>query len=220
MLARRGWEKSMSDQGLFFRDVPARAGNGPHPALVLMHGLGTDENDLLPLADSLPPEFWIISLRAPWTTPFGGYAWYGFGQGLEPDEKTLNDSVRRVGAFLDELADRFPAVDQKAVYVGGFSQGGVMAATLTCARSARGMRGSLVLSGYLPEKACPQPIPSGYPVFWGHGRLDPVVPYSRGEEGSSRLIALGASVTFSGYPIAHTISPEEMADIRQWLAVR
>src|SRR6478735_1735119 len=101
--------------------------------LVLMHGIGSNEQDLFGLAPEVPPPFHVLSLRAPNTIGPGSYAWFTFG--VRPDGVRLIDEVqeaasREVAARAVEAAGQQLAVPPGRVVVGGFSQGGIMALTL------------------------------------------------------------------------------------------
>src|SRR5579884_3424899 len=92
---------------LIHRTLPARQGDGPHPALLLLHGRGTDENDLLPMALELDPRLFAISARAPLSFPYGGHAWYDLdprGVGY-PEAESLKTSLQKLDRFLDEIVE-------------------------------------------------------------------------------------------------------------------
>lgn len=193
-------------------------GQEPCPVLVLMHGMGVDESDLLSLADLLPPQFLVISLRAPHALG-SGFQWYRSGTGLAPDPETFDLSLQAIDEFLGEIGNLFEQADRARLYLAGFSQGGVMAATVARMRGGRGLKGALVFSAYLPEEQETKPF-NGFPIFWGHGTHDMVVPSVLGEQAQDQLQREGAVVTFRTYPIGHGISGEEMQEVAQWLNTR
>jgi phospholipase/carboxylesterase len=211
----------MPDLALVHRTSPARSGSGPHPALLLLHGRGTDENDLLPLAAEIDERLFGISARAPFHFPWGGYAWYGLDeQGVGyPDEKTLLDSLDLLRRFVAEIAETYP-IDPERLYVGGFSMGSVMAGTLALTEPGR-VAGGMILSGYFPvHNQLPLKLEeaAGHPVFQAHGTLDNVIPVAFGREARDYLQTTPVELTYREYPMGHQISGPELADMHSWMA--
>ncbi|MDA8192941.1 MAG: dienelactone hydrolase family protein [Thermaerobacter sp.] len=189
----------------------------PHPVLLLMHGFMSDEADLLALGQELLPDVAIVSVRAP-IAMSPGYSWFEFQNGMQPDPITLDKSLTAVEEIIGQLHTIVPHADPSRLLIGGFSQGGAMTAALACRRRGRGILGAMVLSGYLPDYVCQTETLSGLPLFWGHGRADPVIPVSRAEIGSERFRSAGARVTFRPYPTGHSVTPQEIDDINQWMS--
>jgi phospholipase/carboxylesterase len=211
----------MALESLVSASVPARTGPPPHPALLLLHGRGADERDLLPLAGELDPRLYVVSARAPFRFPWGGYMWYELDeQGVGfPEAATLTESLTRLRAFIGEMAAELP-IDPTRVYAGGFSMGAAMSAALALSEPER-IAGAMVLSGYLPlgagldlkgERA------AGHPVFEAHGLYDPVIPIQFGRQTRDALAALPIELTYREYPIGHEISLEELRDAGAWLS--
>lgn len=196
---------------LLSREVPARAGEPPHPVLLLLHGRGADERDLVPLADALDPRLRCVSARAPFSLPGFGYQWYEMERVGSPDPRTFGESLRLAGALAERLAAGAPQV-----IACGFSQGAVMAAALL-AHFPQHVAAAALLSGYLAVE--PQAA-AGRPVFIGHGLHDPVIPVGFGRQAAQRLTAAGAVVSAHEYPFAHSTSPAELADLDAWLKQR
>lgn len=210
----------MSEFALTHRTHPARAGSAPHPGLLLLHGRGADENDLLPLAAELDPRLFVVSARAPFQFPWGGYMWYDLDpQGVGyPDARTLQSSLELLKRFLGEIVESYP-IDPQRLYLGGFSMGAVMSATLALLEPER-VAGGIVLSGYLsstsglpfqPERA------AGHPFFVAHGTLDPVIPVQFGRLGRDYLAQTAVDLTYHEYTIGHEISLPELQDLARWL---
>lgn len=186
---------------LYFREAIA---NGDRLA-VMLHGRGSDEEDLLPLAYVFGEATRVISVRAPFSM-YPGYAWYG------TEEGALQESIAELSHLIDQEAGSRP------VLLLGFSQGGLMACATAIERQARHIAGVVSLSAPpLAADVSGQPL-NGLPVFWGHGRQDPVVPWGHGQQMREILEKLGAQVQAQDYPIGHTISPEELEAVSQWLA--
>lgn len=182
---------------------------------LLLHGRGSDEVDLLPLSPVFGAGTRVLSVRAPF--PFGpGYAWYGLNNDGSANIQQLQQSVIQVSDFIDGLVQKGMG-QEIPIFLMGFSQGGLMAAATALHRQGRDLAAVICLSAPpLPTQASEARL-VGFPVFWGHGHQDPVVPIARGERAREQLEAQGAQVSAHRYPISHTISDEEMSDIRRWL---
>lgn len=209
----------MTDLALPHAVLEPREGEGPHPGLVLLHGRGTDERDLLSLGGELHPRLLTVTARGPIRFPYGGYAWYSLdpeGVGY-PEKQSLAHSLDLLDRFLDDVLAAYP-IDLKRLYVGGFSMGGAMASSLALIYPER-IAGAVILSSYLPLHA---DLPfrtdemSGHPVFQGHGSYDPVIPVEFGRETRDFLAATPADLTYREYPMAHQISPQELRDLGSW----
>src|SRR5436853_5595479 len=112
--------------GLIHRTVGARVGQPPHPALLLLHGRGSHELDLLGLAPELDKRFFVVSARAPHAW-MGGYRWYD-GDGADP-QASLQESIERLDNFVRSLGEAYP-IDAWKLYLLGFSQGSLMSNAL------------------------------------------------------------------------------------------
>jgi len=101
---------------LFHRVLPPeRPGPGPHRGLVLLHGRGADEEDLLGLASAFDERFFVISARAPFPYDFGGYTWYDAGTAGAPEPRMFQESCDRLSRFLDDIRTQYPLDPQKLV---------------------------------------------------------------------------------------------------------
>ncbi len=208
----------------FASRIPSSRAEGA-PVLVLLHGRGSDENDLLGLADHLPPTWTVITPRAPFSgLPWGygpGFAWYQFQGGARPESTSFEESQVRLGEFLAALPAHLGS-SLGPIVLGGFSQGGTV--SLGHALRRPGSVPLVVnLSGFLPEHPSVEVTPStvaGTEVFWGHGTLDPNIPYQLATAGWDRLRQAGARLTAQSYRIGHTISEPELADLIGWIEER
>lgn len=185
---------------LYFREAVATG----HRLAVMLHGRGSDEEDLLPLAFVFGADTRVISVRAPFSM-HPGYAWF------VSDAGQIDESVAALNALIDQQADA------GSVILLGFSQGGLMACATAVHRRARNIQAVVSLSAPpLTSHATDKPL-RDVPVFWGHGRQDPVVPFDRGQTMRKTLEQLGAHVHARDYAMGHTISPKELEAIAQWL---
>jgi phospholipase/carboxylesterase len=195
-------------------------------ALVLLHGRGTDEHDLLPLADALDPErrLTAVTPRAPLTFPGQpGAHWYVVRRVGFPDEETFSATWARLAAWLDALPEAL-GVPWSRTVLGGFSQGAAMSFALGLGPDRPAPAGILALSGFLPHVAGFEPVLRGrerFPVALCHGAADPVIPVAFAHAARERLLAAGVDLLFretAGMP--HTIDPGFVPQLRDWLARR
>lgn len=204
---------------LVHRVRPARG--APDGALVLLHGRGADEHDLLPLADALDPErrLHVLTPRGPLSQPPGGAHWYALGGIPSPNPETFHATYAMLAAWLDALAE-LTGVPWERTVLGGFSQGAVMSYALGLGAGRPSPAGILALSGFLPQ------VPgfelaldgrAGLPVAVGHGSFDPVIPVRFGQQAAERLAEAGLEVTYRESPIAHGIDPRYLDQLQGWL---
>jgi phospholipase/carboxylesterase len=200
------------------------ASGQPEGALVLLHGRGTDEFDLLPLIGALDPERRLVAvtLRAPLELAPGGFHWYvSRGVGY-PDRDTFHSTYATLTAFLDSLPDAL-GVPWSRTVLGGFSQGTVMsyAAGLGAGRPAPA--GILALSGFMPTVEgfeLDLTGREGYPVAIGHGIHDPVISVEFARAARRALEDAGAEVLYREAPVMHGIDPSFLPELQEWLADR
>lgn len=197
-----------------------RADEGPPPGLLLLHGRGADERDLLGLAPALDPRLLIVSARAP--LPLGwGYHWYELGEIGAPESESFGRSLDLLAAFIPTVVTGF-GIDPRRLFLLGFSQGAMMSGSIALTRPDLAA-GAVLLSGYLPLSSG-LPIAedrlAGFPVFVGHGVDDPVIPVAFGRQAGDYLTRIGANLTYREYPIEHRISELELDDIAAWLSSR
>jgi phospholipase/carboxylesterase len=200
--------------------APRSGGSGPHPTLLLLHGRGADERDLLPLADELDPRLFVISVRAPLDLP-PGYEWYRLlGIGV-PEAGSFAGAFGALTHFVESLPNAYP-IDPSRLIALGFSQGAVMAGSLLLARPEL-TRGTAMLSGYLPLEAglsVDETKLDDRPVFVAHGLADPLIPIAAARLARDYFTRVGADLTYREYPIAHYIGPDELRDVAAWLQTR
>lgn len=203
---------------------PAGGRAGADAALVLMHGRGTDANDLFPFLDFLDPQQRLlgVTVQAPIPGPDGGWIWYQHGRVGFPEPTTFTASVERLGATLDDLS-RTAGLDASRIVLGGFSQGAVMAYSLGLGAGRPVPAGILALSGFMPTVAgfefdlAPR---RGLPVAIAHGSLDPIIPVNLGRAARDRLSEAGLAVEYHESAMGHTIDPRALPELQRWVAQR
>ena len=198
------------------------ADGDPEGALVLLHGRGTDENDLFPLLDELDPDRRLLgaTARGPLSLPPGGSHWYVIRQVGSPDPETFQATYALAGGWLDGLLAEHGIPPERAI-LGGFSQGAAMTHALGLDAGRPRLAGLIALSGFIPQvEGFELGDVTGLPVAIGHGIYDPVISVEFGREARDRLIQAGADVTYRESPMPHTIDPAFLGDLRGWVSAR
>jgi phospholipase/carboxylesterase len=193
---------------------------------VLLHGRGTNEHDLLPVADALDPEHRLVAIapRGPLSLPGQpGSHWYVVPRVGFPDEATFAATYAQLAAWLDALPEAL-GVPWSRTVLGGFSQGAAMSFALGFGPGRPAPAGILALSGFMPEVPGFEPELSGregFPVALGHGAADPVIPVAFAHAARERLLAAGVELLYRETPgMPHTIDPAFVPQLREWLAQR
>jgi phospholipase/carboxylesterase len=201
------------------------AAGDPEGLLILHHGRGSDERDLIDLGDVLDPErrWHVVTPRAPLTLRgFGGYHWYVVPRVGYPEPETFRRGYAELGAFHDELWARTGLRPEQTV-LGGFSQGSAMSYALGLAGDRPPPSGLLIFSGFVPSvEGWSADLASrpGLPAFVAHGRADPVMEITLARRSRDLLIDGGATVEYHESDAGHTIDPVYLGAARAWLAQR
>lgn len=205
---------------------------GPHPrtTLIVLHGLGADGFDFVPICGELQlqplgPVRYVFphALERP-VTINGGYrmrAWYDIlGADLvrREDEAGLRESQAQIAELIDHERQR--GVPANRIVVMGFSQGCAMA-LMTALRYPERLAGAVGLSGYMPLAAVAgaerHAANADLPIFLAHGTADPIVPVARGTASRDLLTQLGHPVEWHDYPMQHSVCAPEIAHLNAWL---
>lgn len=210
--------------------LEAETGEHPVATVVIMHGLGADGRDFLPIAEQLDlsgigdVRFLFPSAPVIPVTINGGYempAWYDI-LGADLVKREDEAGLRASQASIEELITREKArgIPASRIVVAGFSQGCAMALMIGLRHSEK-LAGIVGLSGYLPLAAATaaerHPSNQDTPVFLAHGSRDGVVQLVRAEASRDALTALGYSVDWHVYPMEHSVCPQEISDLQQFL---
>ena len=191
-------------------------------AVVLLHGRGTNELDLLPLIDELDPERRLVGVtpRAPLELSPGGFHWYVTRQVGYPDPDTFRAAFALVGRWLDALPEAL-GVPWSRTILGGFSMGAVMSYALGLGTGRPAPASVIALSGFMPAVdgwALDTPrLAEGYPVAIGHGTEDPVISVEFGRQARRVLEDGGARVTYRESPMLHSVDPMFLRELRGWV---
>ena len=210
--------------------LEAQTGDNPVATIVIMHGLGADGRDFVPIAEQLdlssvgPVRFLFPSAPVMPVTINGGYvmpAWYdilGADLAKREDEAGLRQSQASIEALLAHEKSR--GIPANRIVVAGFSQGCALA-LMTGLRHGERLAGIAGLSGYLPladKTAAERSVANrDVPIFLAHGSRDGVVALPRATASRDALTALGYPVEWHEYLMEHSVCPEEVVDLERWL---
>src|SRR3954470_15221332 len=206
---------------LTFRERPA-AGE-PEGLLVLHHGRGADEHDLLSLGDVLDPDrrLHVATPRAPLTLPgWPGYHWYVVPRVGYPDHDSFHGAYDALAQFHDELWERTGVTPDRTV-LGGFSMGSVMSYSLGLGATRPAPAGILAFSGFVPVVEGWEPHlddRQGTRAFVAHGRNDPIMAVDFARQAHTLLEAGGLEVEYHESEAAHHIDPAHVPAAVDWLA--
>lgn len=188
-----------------------------YPALFLMHGMGSNEEDLLTLVNGFGDSFYIFSIRGH-LTQGTGYSFFTI-EGLgRPHRHVFDEAINKVTGFIDYVCEEYP-IDLGQIYLMGFSQGAILSMSLALSIGSK-IKGVVALSGYIPKFVKEEyKIDAGnqLSVFISHGEYDPVLPFEWGKESADYFSKLGISVTFKSYPVGHAVSEKNMLDLQEWI---
>lgn len=213
----------MLDLPLSFLHRPADAASAAPWLLVLMHGVGSNEQDLFGLAPHVPPNFHVLSLRAPNVMGRGSYAWFEFA--VTPNgERVINEAQevasRETLAQLVASAAQQLGIPAERVVAGGFSQGGIMALSLLLTQPAL-LKGAMVLHSRLltqvvPHVASPEAL-RGRQLWVSHGTRDQVIPLANAHATRAFVKTLPVDLHYTEFPNAHEITEAELTQAMDWL---
>lgn len=215
----------MSLEGLEFETAP-----NPVASIIVLHGLGADGNDFVPIAQELdlssvgPIRYVFPHAPVRPVTVNGGYkmrAWYdilGVDLVRREDEAGLRESQAQIEALIEREVGR--GIAPERIVLMGFSQGCAMT-LMTGLRHAQKLGGMVCLSGYLPLldkiEAERNPANAATPIFMAHGLQDPIVPIARAQASREALQALGYNIEWHDYAMPHSVCAEEIQDLDAWL---
>ncbi|HIG53621.1 MAG TPA: phospholipase [Candidatus Latescibacteria bacterium] len=188
------------------------------PLLLLLHGYGSNEEDLIGLAPHLDTRLFCVSARAPYEMDFGGFAWFNIEMGsgvVRIDFAQAMQSLVQIYALVDALVEEYRST---SVYIAGFSQGASMALSAALKKS-QAFAGAISLSGFCGPEMMPEDPASvrGLPVFMSHGRQDTVIPIAQARASKEMLDPLALDLLYSEYDMPHAIDQPCLVDLAAWL---
>ncbi|HET7589135.1 MAG TPA: phospholipase [Solirubrobacterales bacterium] len=198
------------------------AAGEPEGLLVLHHGRGTDERDLIGLADLLDPgrRLQVVTPRAPLRLPGSpGYHWYLVPRVGHPDPETFEAARSALTDLHDRLWEE-TGVGPGRTVLGGFSMGTVMSYATALSAERPSVAGVLAFSGFVPTVAGWQPSLADRTdtrVFISHGRRDPVIGIEFAEQARALLTDAGLDVVYRSSELGHQIDPAHLREAATWL---
>ncbi len=204
---------------------PSQESGSKPPAIIMLHGFGSDENDLFGFAGELPTKYAIISLKAPIRLEPYGNAWYNlyFNNSQEKfsDDEQAVASRELVSRCIDEVVEKY-GVDADNITLLGFSQGTILSFSVALSYPQK-VKNVIGLSGYIHEEI----LKEGYEnndfshlsVYSSHGSVDQVIPVQWARKTKPFLENLGIPCEYSEFPVGHGVAPENLMELKKWLAV-
>ena len=194
-----------------------------NPLLLLLHGYGSNAEDLFSFADELPDEYYVIAAQAPHDIQYGSYAWYSINfdadQNKFSDNEQAKSSLDLIADFIEELILHYP-IDSEEVSLLGFSQGAILSYAIALSHPGK-INKVIALSGYINEEIIEENYRNNdftkLKIFASHGVVDQVIPVSWARKTTPFLDVLGIEFIYKEYPIGHGISPQIFADFKNWL---
>lgn len=207
---------------LSYKIKKATSGFTPHPCVILLHGYGSNADDLFSFTSYLPDQLTIISLEALLDTPFGGKAWYSIHFDATQDKwSDLEEARKSLVTITDQLEyfiDKYD-LNPKDISLMGFSQGAILSWSLLLDYPDR-FRRAICMSGYINPKLLDNPLKEYQNIlaYASHGTNDPTIPYDWAESSIKVLMTNNPKVRFNSYSDGHNVSPENFRDLLEWIS--
>ncbi len=202
---------------------PSSVHNKNIPTIIMLHGFGSDENDLFSFSNELPDEFMIISLKAPLPMQPYGNAWYNIyfdhPSGKFSDDEQAIESRELIVKCIDEIIKKYNA-DKDNITLLGFSQGTILSYAVALSYPQK-IKNVIGLSGYINKGI----IKEGYEmndfsnlkVYSSHGSVDQVIPVDWARKNKPFLESLNIDCTYSEFPVGHGVAPQNFYEFKEWL---
>ena len=211
----------MSDSLYYIKREPKNDGANP-PLLIMLHGYGSHEEDLFSFSEELPDELLIISARAPYSTGYGGHAWYAIN--FDADENKFSDtdqardSLQLIDGLINELEAEF---SPSKIFLLGFSQGAILSYAYSLNFPNR-VNHVVALSGYLMSDIIPDEIDENLQTdyYISHGVVDQVIPVQWARKAPEFMKLVNLSHEYSEYPVGHGVAPQNFYSFKDWIEKR
>lgn len=190
--------------------------------IILLHGVGSNEDEMFHFADYFPSEYLVVSVRAPFELSPSSYAWFHV-QFLQ-DRRVINEEEAEksriiLKQFINQVVERYNS-DSSNIFLVGFSQGGIMSYSVGLS-SPEKVKGIVAIGGRILDevKAFIKPTTElkKIHVLIAHGEKDNTMPISYANQAFAYLSSLELNTQFKKYQIGHTISAEQIVDVCSWL---
>ncbi len=196
------------------------------PVLFMLHGYGSNEEDLFSFAAELPEELCIISVRAPYALQPFGYAWYAINfdaeNGKWSDDAQAITSRDKIVSFIEEACKAY-SLDTENVTLLGFSQGTILSYAVALSYPSK-IKRVIALSGYINEGILAEDYESKehskLQIYASHGQVDQVIPIEWAQKAPILLSKLKVPHVFEEYPTGHGVAPQNFYAFKNWLEER
>ena len=193
------------------------------PVIIMLHGYGSDENDLFSFATELPSKYAIISLKAPYAMQPYGNAWYAIHfdnvDGKWSDDAQAIESRDLVAKCIEEIIEKYE-VDTNNVTLLGFSQGTILSFAVALSYPEK-VKNVIGLSGYINEAIFKENYTqndfSNLNIYTSHGSVDQVIPVDWARKTQPFLQNLGIDCNYSEFPVGHGVAPQNFYELKAWL---
>jgi phospholipase/carboxylesterase len=204
---------------IFYKSLdPKRIIGGNAPAVILLHGRGTDENDLLGLSEYFDDRLAVFSIRAPYPFEYGGFTYFNLLDDNTAEPVMFMESYKRLMKFTDDVA-ALPEIDPKKIFLLGFSMGTIMAYAMSLTHPEK-FAGVVAQSGFVrehPELHFQWNALDRCPFIITHGVYDPVIPIDAARTTKEMFSRSNAKFEYKEYPMGHEISGESLSDVCGWM---
>jgi phospholipase/carboxylesterase len=197
---------------------PRRSTGAKSPAIILLHGRGADENDLLGLSQYLDERLMVFSVRAPYPFEYGGYTYFQLDDDGTAEPTMFLEGYNKLVGFVDGIRT-LAEIDAGRVYLLGFSMGTIMAYALSLTHPEQ-FAGVIAQSGFVrdhPQLEFRWNHLNGCSFIITHGIQDPIIPVSLARKTKELFAKSNADFVYNEYPMGHEISGESLADVSEWL---
>ena len=194
-----------------------------YPLLLLLHGYGSNEDDLFSFASELPEEYYVISARAPYGMQPYGNAWYAINfmgnEGNFSNNEQASKSRDLIVTYIDELLQHYP-IDADKITLIGFSQGCILSYAVALSYPEKISR-VVAMSGYLNTHIVKEGFESNdfskLKMFVSHGSSDQTIPVDWARKAKPILDSLKIDYAYKEYPVGHGVAPQNFFDLVNWL---
>lgn len=203
---------------------PSSVTNKKPAVLFMLHGYGSDEEDLFSFSKELPDDLCIISIRAPYAMQPYGNAWYSINfdaeQGKWSDDEQAKESRDKINHFITEACEAYN-LDAANVTLLGFSQGTILSYAVALSYP-KNVKRVIALSGYINEKILLEGYKnndfSNLKIYSSHGSVDQVIPVDWASKAPKFLKELHIQNTYEEFPVGHGVAPQNFYSFKKWLA--
>ncbi len=198
--------------------APSQGSGVVYSTILALHGLGSNEQDLIGLAPHLPKTLLWISPRAPLVVGRNAFEWYRVKVIGKPDPDQVLSALETIDRFVDEIRSAYP-VDPQKLFLLGFSQGSLLSMCYALTHPSK-VAGVIAQSGYIPSHInleIDETAVKTKPFLLTHGEQDTMIPVEWARASRDRLEALGVDLTYHEFQMGHTVSMDSLEVISEWL---